>query len=106
MANYDQSQVGVPFVRVTNVAIQRLSSTQVNITISQDIAVLLADASIASIAPMASFTFSPDLVNSLNTPIPAVNPVTGVDLGTFTNLAQCMSVLASVVRQQQLLVNQ
>ena len=101
LENYDSTAVGVPYIRVGNIAIQYPISGIPQVTISQTTAIRLADNSIIELGYKNSISFSLDMVNNANTPIPLVHPTTGADLGANTTLQQLMLGVLAVVRQQQ-----
>ena len=107
MSNYDSSQVGVPYIRVNNIAVQYNTNHLPVVTIQQMLAVKLADGSFVEIgpAPVPSFTFTIDLIDNGNTAIPLIDPTTGASLGANTTANQTMLAILAAIRAQQLVIN-
>ncbi len=105
MANYDSSQVGVPYIRCNNIHVDYPDNGVPTIKVEQALAVKLADGSITEIAQMQSISFTLDMIGHATSPIPIVNPTTGGNLGMNTNLQQVMLGILAVIRQQQLIQN-
>jgi hypothetical protein len=103
--NYNSTQIGVPYVRANNITIEYPTNSLPVVTISQAMAVKLADNTIVEINPKASFSFTLNLATNALVPIPLIDPSTGEPLGASTNLQSLMVGILSVIRQQQLLVN-
>ncbi len=104
-ANYNSSEVGVPYIRANNIAIQYPPNGVPTVFVSQALAVKLADGSVAELGSTTSFSFTPDMVGNSTTPIPLVDPTTGAELGANTNLQSIMLGILAVIRQHQVVEN-
>ena len=104
-ANYDASQVGVPYVRGTQVVVNWPDGADRNkpvITISQCMAVKLADSTVRNLETIAPLVFTADLTAHGNDPVPIVDPATGAALGPNTTLNSVMVQMLAIIRQQQI----
>ena len=106
-ANYNSSQVGVPYVRGTQVIINYPDGVSGNpqATIAQNNAIILADMSIRNLEAIGNLVIPLDFVNNGNTPIPMVDPTTGDDLGETTTLNNIYLQVLAICRQEQVAVN-
>lgn len=104
MANYDSSQIGVPYIRSNGIVIHYSTSAQASVTVYQALAVKLADGTSTEIAPCPPITFNLDIPSG-TTAIPLVDPTTGANLGANTTLQQVMLGILAVIRQQQSIQN-
>jgi hypothetical protein len=105
MANYDSTQVGVPYVRGTQVVVNWPDGADRNkpiIAISQCMAVKLADGSVRNLETIAPLVFTADLVAHGNDPVPIVDPSSGAALGPNTTLNSVMVQMLAIIRQQQI----
>lgn len=103
MANYDASQVGVPYVRTHRVIINypdggRLPSA----TIEQCEAVKLADGTVRALGNLPSLDATFDLAEHGTDAIPLVIPENASHLGADTSLNMVMLGILAVVRSEQL----
>ena len=101
--NYDSTNIGIPYVRANNVTVQYPDSGIPFVTISQEKAVKLADGTIAQLGDAGSISFSVNLADQ--TPIPLINPTTGLPLGANTVAGQVMLGILAIIRVQQNLQN-
>lgn len=104
-ANYDASQVGVPYVRGTQVVVNWPDGADRNkpvITVSQCMAVKLADGVVRNLETIAPLIFTADLTVHGNDPVPVVDPSTGAALGPTTTLNSVMVQMLAIIRQQQI----
>ena len=102
-ANYDASQVGVPFVRVDKITIHYPDNGVLPwAVIEQTLAVKLADGTVRTIEKLPSLQSTFDLANDGSDPIPLVSPETGAQLGPSTTLTGVMLNILAVVRKVQL----
>ena len=99
--NYDSSQVGVPYIRVSNITIQYPTSGITRVTLEQETAVKLADNSIAVLNPIQSLSFTLDMEKDSQLDIPLIDPESGKELGSSTNLQQVMLGILAVIRPRQ-----
>lgn len=102
--NYDVTQVGVPYAVVTALTINWPDSLGgfPTASITQKYRVTLADGTTRDLEPMQTLAPSLDFVNNGNTPIPLINPMTGVELGQNTSLNTSFEHVVSVIRSIQL----
>lgn len=104
MANYDSSTVGVPYVRAHRIVIHYpIPSTGAppSAEIEQSEAVKLADGTSRFLSNIFTLNATFDLTDQ--TPIPLVDPTTGVALGPTVTVGQVMLSILAVVRKHQLL---
>jgi hypothetical protein len=117
--NYNNTQVGVPYVRNHRVDIRYPEGATINTppwaVIYQSEAVKLADGSIGKLRDLETLQRSFDLVNDGNDLIPMIHPDTGEPLGAgpmttalasmvqsgHVSLNLVMLALLAVVRQEQ-----
>lgn len=104
-ANYDSTNVGVPYIRVNNIAIQYPPNSLPVVFITQVNAVKLADGTIVELGAAEGLSFTVDMIGNANTPIPLVDPTSGAGLGADTTLQGIMLSILAVIRQQQLIYN-
>lgn len=103
--NYDPSQVGVPYVRVSRLVIEwpdSAESPMPNAVMEQTLAVKLADGSVRTLEKMEPIGIPLDFLNNGNEPIPLVNPETAQPLGMDTTLNQAMLAVLAVIRKYQI----
>lgn len=101
--NYDPSQVGVPYVRVSRLTIDWPDSVQSSMPsakMEQSLAVKLADGSIRTLEKMPDIVAQLDFTRG-NEPIPLIDPETGANYGSDTSLNQAMMTVLAVIRQHQ-----
>jgi len=103
--NYNSSAVGVPYVRANNITIQYPENQIPTVTVAQELAVKLADNTIAHLGPFESITFTLDMVNNATAPVPLVDPTSGAALGPSTNLQSILLGILAIIRQQQNIQN-
>jgi len=105
--NYNNTAVGVPYVRGTQVVIDwpDAAGGPTKATVSQCTAVRLADGSIRNLDVLAPLNVVLDFTNHGNDPIPLVDPSTGANLGANTTLNQTMLGVLAVIRQFQVQLN-
>lgn len=102
-ANYDASQVGVPYIRGTQVVINWPDEGAMPLaTVTQCNAVKLADGTVRNLDTIPPVVYPLDFVNHGNDAIPLVNPSTGAALGPTTTLNTVMLQILAVVRQAQI----
>ncbi len=104
-SNFDSTQVGVPYVRGTQVVINWPDGAQQSkpvVTISQCTAVKLADGSVRNLDMIEPLVFTVDLIANGNDPIALVNPTTGANLGANTTANSTMLAMLAVIRQAQI----
>lgn len=102
--NYDPSQVGVPYVRVSRLVIEwpdSAESPMPTAVMEQTLAVKLADGSIRTLEKMQPIGAKLDFTNG-NDPVPLVNPETAQPLGMDTSLNQAMLAVLAVIRKHQI----
>jgi len=105
--NYDPSQVGLPYVRVTRLVVEwpdSLKDLQPTALIEQSLAVKLADGSIRTLDNLPAISTRLDFTLG-DEPIPLINPETAEPLGTDTTLNQTFVGVLAVVRKFQLANN-
>lgn len=96
-ANYDASQVGVPYIRIPEIGIVYTVDGKALVTAHQDLAVKLADNTLAVIKQLPIITFTIDLATQGNDTVPLVSPSTGAALGsTVSNNMIMLSILAAL----------
>ena len=102
-ANYNASQVGVPYVRVSRIVIGYPDSSGglPSATLTQSMAVKMADGSTLHIGDMPSITTEFDLVANGMNPIPVVDQTTGAPTGATTSLDNAFGEILAVVRSIQ-----
>lgn len=101
-ANYDSSQVGVPYVRAQRVEIfWPDAGRKPHAVINQSLAVKLADGTVRQLENMAALEVVLDFDHATD-PIPLVNPETGLPLGQNTTLQMAMLNVLAVVREKQI----
>lgn len=104
-ANYDNTIVGNPFVRVNQIVINYPDGNlSPSATIYQTLAVKLVDGTARALQELSPINVTFDLAGHGNDPIQMVDLNTGADLvGQTTTLNQVLLSILAVVRQQQLL---
>jgi hypothetical protein len=103
--NYNSSAAGTPYVRANQILIEYPENGVPVVSITQELAVVLANGTVASLGPFQSIVFTPDMVNNLTTAIPVVDPTTGAATGATTNYQTIMLGILAAIRQQQLISN-
>ena len=104
-ANFDASQVGVPYIRGTQVVVNWPDGADRNkpvISVTQCTAVKLADGSVRNLDVLPPLVFTADLTAHGNDPVPIVDPATGAALGPNTTLNSVMVQMLAIIRQQQI----
>ena len=102
--NYDPSQVGLPYVRVTQLKVDwpdSLGDLQPTALIEQSLAVKLADGSIRTLDKLPSIGVKLDFTQG-DEPIPLVDPETAQPLGIDTSLNQIFVQVLAVIRKYQI----
>jgi hypothetical protein len=106
MANYNASQIGVPYVRASRIIINYPDAGVLpSAYVEQSSAIKLADGTIREIDTMNVLKWNIDLVNHGNDPIPLVDPTTGNALGSNTTYNNLMVQLLAAIRAEQLIQN-
>jgi hypothetical protein len=102
MANYNGSQVGVPYVRAHRIVISWPDATAKPFAvIEQSLGVKLADGSVRKLENLADITVELDFTQG-DAPIPLVSPDDASPLGMDTTLNQAMVAVLAVVRKYQI----
>ena len=97
VANYDASQVGVPYIRIPEVGIVYTVEGKAIVTAFQDLAVKLLDNSLVVIKQLPPLSFTIDLATQGSDTVPLVSPATGEALGpTVSNNMIMLSILAAL----------
>jgi len=102
--NYDPSQVGLPYVRVTRLTIDwpdSVGEPQPTASIEQSRAVKLLDGSIRTLDTLPTLGVKLDFTNG-DIPIPLVDPETAQPLGMDTSLNQAFVQVLAVIRKYQI----
>jgi hypothetical protein len=100
--NYNSSEVGVPYIRVPELGIKHPEPGTAQVRFAEDLAVKMADGSIASIAAAGEVAFQVSPADML-TEVPLVDPTTGQPLPgnprvTYQHVMLC---ILAVVRARQ-----
>lgn len=99
--NYNGSQIGVPYTRVSRLTIEYPDIGIPSVLIEQAEAVKLADNTIREIQNLGSFKCDLDFTKG-DDPIPLVSPVDGSLLGIDTTLNKVFVGVLAIIRQEQL----
>lgn len=100
--NYDSTEVGVPYVRAHRIELFYPDENRYpQAIIYQKLAVKMKDDTVRSLEDVAPLTVTFDMLADGTTPIPLVDPTSGLPLGPNTTLQQVMLGILAVVRREQ-----
>jgi hypothetical protein len=105
MFNYNSTQVGVPYVRVSEFNVAYDLHFVATLTAKQDEAVKLADGTIRVIGELPTISFTVDMKTDGAITYPCVDPITGTALGFNASNNQLMLFVLAAIRSQQLAQN-
>jgi hypothetical protein len=102
-ANYNGSQIGVPYVRTSQLVIDWPDNNKKpRASIVQCTAVKLADGTIRELDKLPQVDVELDFAVDGNTPVPMISPEDASPLGADTTLNQAFVAVLAIVHDRQL----